>query len=389
MINSRTFFSKEEIFFFIANFFYNLGRVLPHAVLSVILLSKGMSISQISIIQSCFMIAALISELPSGIISDVISEKFMYVLSLLLLGASYLITMITINFYILCLSWIIYGTSSSAMTGSLDMAFIKDRKKKNKDIKRFNVINKYTILYSGLIGGGIGSVIYNLIGTKLYLVSLVILISTSFFVILKIPQTKIAYDDRIKARTLVIESKKIFKMRKTRNNIILQSLGQIILQCFFQYWQILFLQKNFSSKIFGIIYILFQLISLFSNSFFSKIKAQSFYSKAILICLSSGLFITSLLSTNKILFLIAILLFQLPFNIYDSQLYLEFQNRVGHRSLSSAVSILECASTLVATLTLWIVSGIISFFSLKMVLLYLTISFIVFSIIVLFMDRTD
>lgn len=177
-----------------------------------------------------------------------ISEKFMYVLSLLLLGASYLITMITINFYILCLSWIIYGTSSSAMTGSLDMAFIKDRKKKNKDIKRFNVINKYTILYSGLIGGGIGSVIYNLIGTKLYLVSLVILISTSFFVILKIPQTKIAYDDRIKARTLVIESKKIFKMRKTRNNIILQSLGQIILQCFFSILANFIFAKEFLIK---------------------------------------------------------------------------------------------------------------------------------------------
>lgn len=333
------------------------------------------------------MIASLISELPSGIISDMISEKFMYVLSLVLLAASYFITMITINFYFLCLSWIVYGTSSSAMTGSLDMAFIKARKKKNKNIKQFNVINSYTILFSGLIGGGIGSVIYNLIGTKLYLVSLVILITTSFFVVLKIPQSKVAYEDRIKLRTLVAESKKIFKLRKPRNNIILQSLEQILLQCFFQYWQILFLQNHFSSKIFGLIYIVFQLVSLFSNSLFSKIKVQSFYLKIGLIILSSGLFIISLLSTNQILFLLAILLFQLPFNIYGSQLYLEFQNRISHRTLSSAVSILEFSSTLVGTITLWIVSGIISFLSLKLVLVYLTIAFLLFSIIVLYVDR--
>lgn len=387
MINSSKKISKEEFYYFIANFFYNLSRVLPHAVLSIILLSKGMSISQISIIQSCFMIASLISELPSGIISDMISEKFMYVLSLVLLAASYFITMITINFYFLCLSWIVYGTSSSAMTGSLDMAFIKARKKKNKNIKQFNVINSYTILFSGLIGGGIGSVIYNLIGTKLYLVSLVILITTSFFVVLKIPQSKVAYEDRIKLRTLVAESKKIFKLRKPRNNIILQSLEQILLQCFFQYWQILFLQNHFSSKIFGLIYIVFQLVSLFSNSLFSKIKVQSFYLKIGLIILSSGLFIISLLSTNQILFLLAILLFQLPFNIYGSQLYLEFQNRISHRTLSSAVSILEFSSTLVGTITLWIVSGIISFLSLKLVLVYLTIAFLLFSIIVLYVDR--
>lgn len=387
MINSPKKISKEELYYFIANFFYNLSRVLPHAVLSVILLSKGMSISQISIIQSCFMIASLISELPSGIISDMISEKFMYVLSLVLLADSYFITMITTNFYFLCLSWIVYGTSSSAMTGSLDMAFIKARKKKNKNIKQFNVINSYTILFSGLIGGGIGSVIYNLIGTKLYLVSLVILISTSFFVVLKIPQSKVAYEDRIKLHTLVAESKKIFKLRKPRNNIILQSLEQILLQCFFQYWQILFLQNHFSSKIFGLIYIVFQLVSLFSNSLFSKIKVQSFYLKIGLIILSSGLFIISLLSTNQILFLLAILLFQLPFNIYGSQLYLEFQNRISHRTLSSAVSILEFSSTLVGTITLWIVSGIISFLSLKLVLVYLTIAFLLFSIIVLYVDR--
>lgn len=387
MINSPKKISKEELYYFIANFFYNLSRVLPHAVLSVILLSKGMSISQISIIQSCFMIASLISELPSGIISDMISEKFMYVLSLILLAASYFITMITTNFYFLCLSWIVYGTSSSAMTGSLDMAFIKARKKKNKNIKQFNVINSYTILFSGLIGGGIGSVIYNLIGTKLYLVSLVILITTSFFVVLKIPQSKVAYEDRIKLRTLMAESKKIFKLRKPRNNIILQSLEQILLQCFFQYWQILFLQNHFSSKIFGLIYIVFQLVSLFSNSLFSKIKVQSFYLKIGLIILSSGLFIISLLSTNQILFLLAILLFQLPFNIYGSQLYLEFQNRISHRTLSSAVSILEFSSTLVGTITLWIVSGIISFLSLKLVLVYLTIAFLLFSIIVLYVDR--
>lgn len=61
--------------FLTGNFMYNFSRVLPHAILSVILLDKGFSISQISLIQSIFMIAALIMEIPSGIISDIITEK--------------------------------------------------------------------------------------------------------------------------------------------------------------------------------------------------------------------------------------------------------------------------------------------------------------------------
>lgn len=155
-------------------FLYNFARVLPHAILTVILLNKGMSVSQIAIIQSFYMLAAIIFEFPSGFLTDVWSEKIMYQLSLILIGISYSIILFTNNYYILCLSWFIYGMSAASMSGSLDAYFVR-RTKDNHEIKRINVLINYSTLYSGLIGGGLGSFLYELLSEHIYVLSLILI----------------------------------------------------------------------------------------------------------------------------------------------------------------------------------------------------------------------
>lgn len=72
-------------------FLYNFARVLPHAILTVILLNKGLTVSQIAIVQSFYMLATTMFEFPSGFLTDIWSEKIMYQLSLILIGVSYFI----------------------------------------------------------------------------------------------------------------------------------------------------------------------------------------------------------------------------------------------------------------------------------------------------------
>ena len=135
-------------------FLYNFARVLPHAILTVILLNKGLTVSQIAIVQSFYMLAAIMFEFPSGFLTDIWSEKIMYQLSLVLIGISYFIILFTNNYYLLCLSWFIYGMSAASMSGSLDSYFIRRAENKH-EIKGINVLINRSTLYSGLIGGGL------------------------------------------------------------------------------------------------------------------------------------------------------------------------------------------------------------------------------------------
>lgn len=96
----------------------------------------------------------------------------MYQLSLVLIGISYFIILFTNNYYLLCLSWFIYGMSAASMSGSLDSYFIRRAENKH-EIKGINVLINRSTLYSGLIGGGLGSFLYEILSEHIYILSLI------------------------------------------------------------------------------------------------------------------------------------------------------------------------------------------------------------------------
>lgn len=100
----------------------------------------------------------------------------MYQLSLVLIGISYFIILLTNNYYLLCLSWFIYGMSAASMSGSLDSYFIRRAENKH-EIKGINVLINRSTLY-GLIGGGLGSFLYEILSEHIYILSLLLIISS-------------------------------------------------------------------------------------------------------------------------------------------------------------------------------------------------------------------
>ena len=153
--------------YYLVNFLYNFARVLPHSILTILLMEKGITLAEISLIQSFYMLTALVSEFPSGVLTEIIGEKKMYQLSLILLGISYCGVYVFDNVLLLSLMWGIYGLSSAVMSGTLDAYFYKVIKKKGKNIKEFNVKNRYSILVSSLFGALIGSLLYKYIGVSI------------------------------------------------------------------------------------------------------------------------------------------------------------------------------------------------------------------------------
>lgn len=339
-------------------FLYNFARVLPHAVLTVILLDKGMTIGKIAFIQSWFMVAALIFEFPSGVLTDAWSEKYMYLGSLILLASSYFLIMLSSEFWVLCVAWFVYGLSSASISGSLETYFLRRYANNGEMIKKFNVKYNNINLYSSLIGGGIGSFIYTFVGNSLYLVS-IILLAVSFFVVgifFKADRTSNVDQEKsnktrfreIFGQLLSIKDKALFL------NVFLFAIFQIITQLFFQFWQVMFLEAHLSVKTFGIFYIAFQVIAIFSNYLFNKMNYHS--SKMLLIIMMSILIVNGLvIKGHAVIFLLSIFLFLIPFNIYNNQLVFEIQKLAPIDVVSSVTSFAETLSSISSMFFLWMI----------------------------------
>lgn len=62
---------KNVSIYLVITVLMTLSYALPHAILTVLLLSKSISISQILLIQACYSVGIILSEFPSGLISDI------------------------------------------------------------------------------------------------------------------------------------------------------------------------------------------------------------------------------------------------------------------------------------------------------------------------------
>ena len=114
--------------FFAAELLMNLALTVPHAILTPLLLDKGLSLSQILLVQAGFSIAVLLFEFPSGSIADMISRRTLYFISRLVFCIFFLLVIFGHGFPLMLLAWIIYGLATALESGTLDAALINNAK---------------------------------------------------------------------------------------------------------------------------------------------------------------------------------------------------------------------------------------------------------------------
>jgi len=101
---------------------YLTGLLTP--VLSLALIDKGASLSNLSIILGLYALSVILLELPSGIMADVFGRKKTFVLSLVLFTLSFSLLLISKVFIVLCIVMILYGFGRALGSGSFDALFI-------------------------------------------------------------------------------------------------------------------------------------------------------------------------------------------------------------------------------------------------------------------------
>lgn len=289
--------------FFAAEFLMNLALTVPHAILTPLLLDKGLSLSQILLVQAGFSVAVLLFEFPSGSIADMISRRTLYFISRLVFCIFFLMVIFGHGFPLMLLAWIVYGLATALESGTLDAALINNAKNRQGPAGTVgglegavgapdHVESRISWLvrkegqsaYLGMmIGSTIGALLYLSVGANIYFISVgaTVISVVTIALFFRIPeQHKVAsvgeneagasvdkhdaariggalrlwQELRSHARATVEEMRNSAALRQF---LLLAVVAQAFLQLHFQLWQAVGLEKGFGESHLLFLYLLF------------------------------------------------------------------------------------------------------------------------------------
>lgn len=370
-------FNKNIISFYIAFILITIASSLPHSVLTVLLFQKGLSLSQIMIVQAVYSLAILLSEYPSGLLADIYSKKNLFIISKFFLILMFILVLCGKNIVVMSIAWFFYGISSALDSGTIDAEIINDLKtlnQENKVSKFISNTNRFNFI-SLLIGSTIGSWIYYRIGIRFYFISILLtLLSILIIQIFYLEHSKMSRPNDSNALTGMLkqinsgitELKGSFDLKLM---IALTFVSQFFFQTHYQIWQALFLFKGFNKKTFFIYYIIFQLISFMAYSipFSSRIinKQSKRYLNVEGLIMIIGLI--SIPNNNKFIFLVSYLMLVFVFTFFDYFSNVLFSEAVSIERISSLTSLKSSCGRIASLISMMLSSFLLNLFSVSFV----------------------
>lgn len=290
--------------YFLAQILTGLALSIPHAILTPILFSKGLTLSQILTMQAIYSLAVLSFELPSGALADMISRRYIYLSSRLLLVLYFLLVVHGSGFLVLSIAWGLYGVASALDSGTLDAALVNNAKAQASDgkqdlEKRLSWLvrrEKQSNFLGMMIGSSVGAFSYLQIGVNIYYISVLSALVAVFSIIVffKIPEQ---YNTQGKAcGGLIGQLKKhvgetlseLKESPQLKNYLSLAVLIQAFMQLHFQLWQATALEKGVQEKYLLFLYLVFIAMSLMA----SMIPVEFLFVHRALIWSLAAIFVT-------------------------------------------------------------------------------------------------
>lgn len=128
-------------------------------VISLILLDKGATLSNLSLILGLYAFTVVVLELPTGIIADVFGRKKSFCLSIIVSIVSFFILLFGRGFIVLSIGMMFYGFNRALASGSFDALFIDyyidnyGKDKLHNITTRINVLEALGMSAGALTGG--------------------------------------------------------------------------------------------------------------------------------------------------------------------------------------------------------------------------------------------
>lgn len=364
---------RNTLVFLLSNFLVSVAYSLPHSILTVILLAKGLSLSQILIIQSAYSIAIVLFEFPSGLLADNYSRKNLYSLSKLFLIIMFLIVLFSNQFYLIFAAWFCYGIAAALDSGTLDAYIINQLKLAHHgaELRKFLALSNRLEIVGLLLGSSLGGILYHFIGINIYVLGTVFLVAStliSFFFFKETTKSDLLQDSHVMVlkKQITDSFKELRKQPRLSLILIFDFLTQIFFQTHFQLWQSFFLSKGIDSQYFPFFYITFQVITLFSYSI--NIDGVKKYA-GVLKFSPLIVFLPLTFFLGKIeIFLTAYFIFVFVFYVIEFILNYQFNKMVSVENISSLISFKSTVSRIGSVLLLCILSFMVKQMSVSAVM---------------------
>ncbi|MES5404254.1 MFS transporter [Streptococcus infantarius] len=364
---------RNTLVFLLSNFLVSVAYSLPHSILTVILLAKGLSLSQILIIQSAYSIAIVLFEFPSGLLADNYSRKNLYSLSKLFLIIMFLIVLFSNQFYLIFAAWFCYGIAATLDSGTLDAYIINQLKLAHHgaELRKFLALSNRLEIVGLLLGSSLGGILYHFIGINIYVLGTVFLVAStliSFFFFKETTKSDSLQDSHVMVlkKQITDSFKELRKQPRLSLILIFDFLTQIFFQTHFQLWQSFFLSKGIDSQYFPFFYITFQVITLFSYSI--NIDGVKKYA-GVLKFSPLIVFLPLTFFLGKIeIFLTAYFIFVFVFYVIEFILNYQFNKMVSVENISSLISFKSTVSRIGSVLLLCILSFMVKQMSVSAVM---------------------
>lgn len=150
---------RSHLLLFGANAF---GTGLLAPVLSLVLLSHGATLENLSLCIGIFAVMVVVLELPSGIMADLIGRKRIFLLSACFMMANYVLLMFSSHFLMLAAACAMQGIGRAFSSGSIEALEIETylREQEGRNLEKINstmaVIDSVGLALGSITGGVLG-----------------------------------------------------------------------------------------------------------------------------------------------------------------------------------------------------------------------------------------
>ncbi|MCQ2907665.1 MFS transporter [Helicobacter pylori] len=355
---------KNILAYYGANFLLIIAQSLPHAILTPLLLSKGLSLSEILLVQTFFSFCVLVAEYPSGVLADLMSRKNLFLVSNAFLIASFSFVLFFDSFILMLLAWGLYGLYSACSSGTIEASLITDIKENKKDLSKFLAKNNQITYLGMIIGSSLGSFLYLKIHAMLYIVGIFLIMLCALTIVIYFKEKEADFKSQKSLKLLKEQVKGSLKELKDNPKLKILLVGHLIMPIFFmshfQMWQAYFLKQGVKEQYLFMFYITFQVISILIHF----LKASNYRQKIALSSLVVLLSVSPLLLSNIPYCFIGVYALMVAFFTYMSYcLGYQFSKFVSKNNISSLSSLSSSCVRVVSVLVLSLSSLELRYFS--------------------------
>ena len=264
----------------------------------------------------------------------------------------------------LAIAYCLYGVGVSLRSGTLESDVICEYKEKNLDIRHYAVAESYVFGVSGIIGGGVGSVMYSYIGEYIYIVSSLLFVASIVSSMFFVPSVVIDGDSNLRYEGGALnEILAMFRVMFTSHTyvliLILICFSTIFVQSFYQYWQVLYKDAGVDVTYFGVVYIIFQFCDILGTFIYRYLRLSACAVVAILFAMAllyAVIFVCS--KCLVVIFPVAIVLFY----VYEQHLDVTIKRLAPTWGTSTYLSTIETVKGVIGICTLFVLSTAIDFY---------------------------